>query len=140
MAGRGEGLRNALEERLERAGKLEWAHEEFRALLHFAGPAVRTEPWRRTSGIHKVRGPRRLALVRSLWEARDAIARERDVTPGRILNDAAIVTIARTAPASRQELRDLEVMRSRGARLAPTPETTAKPPMASLKSRNESSL
>ncbi|MDD9350231.1 HRDC domain-containing protein, partial [Mumia sp.] len=110
------GLRNALEERLERAGKLEWAHEEFQALLHFAGPAVRTEPWRRTSGIHKVRGPRRLALVRALWEARDVIARERDVTPGRILNDAAIVTIARTAPASRQELRDLEVMRSRGAR------------------------
>ncbi|TNC30535.1 ribonuclease D [Mumia zhuanghuii] len=110
------GLRDALETRLEEAGKLEWAHEEFEALLAFAGPAVRSEPWRRTSGIHKVRGGRRLAVVRALWEARDAIARERDVTPGRILNDAAIVTIARSVPRTRQELRDLEVMRSRGAR------------------------
>ncbi|MGH1562807.1 HRDC domain-containing protein [Mumia sp. DW29H23] len=110
------GLRDALEERLERAGKLEWAHEEFTALLDFAGPAVRSEPWRRTSGIHKVRGARRLAVVRALWQARDAIARERDVTPGRILNDAAIVVIARATPANRQELRDLEVMRGRGAR------------------------
>ncbi|QMW67874.1 ribonuclease D [Mumia sp. ZJ1417] len=110
------GLRDALESRLEQAGKLAWAHEEFEALLAFTGPAVRTEPWRRTSGIHKVRGGRRLAVVRALWEARDAIARERDVTPGRILNDAAIIAIARSLPQSRQELRDLEAMRSRGAR------------------------
>lgn len=110
------GLRDALSERLEAAGKLEWALQEFEALLTFTGPAVRAEPWRRTSGIHKVRGGRRLAVVRELWVARDTIARERDVTPGRILNDAALVAIARAVPQSRQELRDLEVMRSRGAR------------------------
>ncbi|KAA1423957.1 ribonuclease D [Mumia zhuanghuii] len=110
------GLRDELERRLDEAGKLEWAQEEFSALLSFTGPPPRAEPWRRTSGIHKVRGARRLALVRSLWEARDAIARERDITPGRVLNDAVIVAIARANPASRQELRDLDVMRSRGAR------------------------
>ncbi|WP_370619434.1 ribonuclease D [Mumia qirimensis] len=110
------GLRDELERRLDAAGKLEWAQEEFSALLSFTGPAARSEPWRRTSGIHKVRGARRLATVRSLWEARDVIARERDVTPGRVLNDAVIVAIARANPASRQELRDLDVMRSRGAR------------------------
>ena len=35
-----------------------------------AGP--RADPWRRTSGIHRVRTRRQLAVVRALWEARDA--------------------------------------------------------------------
>ena len=34
-------------------------------------PAVRSEPWRRTSGAHRVRGRRALGAVRALWEARD---------------------------------------------------------------------
>ena len=40
-----------------------------------------SRPWRRTSGLHRVRGRRALAAVRALWETRDEIAPQRDVTP-----------------------------------------------------------
>ena len=53
-----------------------------------------SEPWRRTSGLHRVRGRRLLGAVRELWEARDELARARDVSPGRIIGDNAIVAAA----------------------------------------------
>lgn len=109
-------LRDLIEADLERAGKLEWAHQDFEALLDFTGNAPREEPWRRTSGIHRARGRRMLGLVRSLWEARDAIAEQRDTTPGRILPDAALVEIAKQAPRDETALRQLAGMRGRGPR------------------------
>ncbi len=59
---------------------------------------MRHEAWRRTSGVHRLRGRRALGAARALWEARDAIAAERDVTPGRILPDSAIVAAATALP------------------------------------------
>ncbi len=91
-------LRDALEEELRGQGKLEWALEEFAALAAGPLPAPRTDPWRRTSGMHKVRRRRQLAAVRELWTTRDAMARERDVSPGRVLQDAAIVAAALAMP------------------------------------------
>src|SRR5439155_1149864 len=67
-------LRNALEGELEQQGKLTWAHEEFEAILATPPAPPRTDPWRRTSGIHRLRGRRQLAVVRALWEARDELA------------------------------------------------------------------
>ena len=97
-------LRNLMGVDLARQGKDGWAREEFEALLDFTGPAPRVDPWRRTSGMHKVRHRRTAAMVRELWEARDAIARDRDVSPGRVLPDAAIVDIAMAAPSSPDQL------------------------------------
>jgi ribonuclease D len=87
-------LRDAVSADLESQGKAGWAAEEFDSLLSFTGPEPRVDPWRRTSGMHKVRGRRGLAVVRELWEWRDAVARQRDVSPGRVLPDAAISDIA----------------------------------------------
>ena len=67
-------------------------------------PPPRPDPWRRTSGIHRVRNRRGLAIVRELWLERDKIARRRDLSPGRVLPDSAIVEAARAAPASAAEL------------------------------------
>jgi len=86
-------LRDRLAAELVAAGKDEWARQEFDQLRSFE-PAVRVEAWRRTSGMHRVRGRRGLAAVRALWETRDALARQRDVTPGRIVPDSAIVAAA----------------------------------------------
>ena len=97
-------LRDALERELERQGKLTWAHEEFAAILAAEPAPPRTDPWRRTSGIHKVRSRRQLAVVRALWTARDELARARDVAPGRLLPDSAIVAAATAAPASAEAL------------------------------------
>ncbi|GJF32894.1 3'-5' exonuclease [Kitasatospora sp. NE20-6] len=91
-------LRDALEEELDSQGKLGWALQEFAALAAAPPPAPRVDPWRRTSQLHKVRRRRQLAAVRELWQARDRIARERDVSPGRVLADAAIVNAALAMP------------------------------------------
>ena len=109
-------LRDLVEADLERAGKREWAAQDFEALLRFTGAPPREEPWRRTSGIHRARGRRTLGLVRALWEARDQIAADRDTTPGRVLPDASILEIAKAAPRDAESLRALSVMRSRGPR------------------------
>lgn len=109
-------LRDLLEAQLIESGKIEWARQEFEALLSFTGPPVRKEPWRRTSGIHKARGRRALGVVRALWEARDAIATDRDITPGRILPDSSILEIAQTPPNDLSTLKGLKAMRNRGPR------------------------
>jgi ribonuclease D len=107
-------LRAVLGRELEEAGKAEWARQEFEALLSFQ-PTVRSEPWRRTSGLHRVRGRRLLAAVRELWETRDDIARERDVSPGRIIGDGAIVAAALEMPDNRGDLLALRGFHGRGA-------------------------
>ena len=109
-------LRDVLAELLAEQGKLEWARQEFEAVRTAGPPAPRAEPWRRTSGIHKIRKPRALAAVRALWEARDRLAAERDIAPGRVLPDAAIVDAAVVAPTSPAALAALPVFRGRSQR------------------------
>jgi len=107
-------LRALLVTELEEQGKTEWAAEEFDALRDFR-PTPRVDAWRRTSGLHKVRGRRSLGAVRALWQARDEIAQERDVTPGRILPDAAIVAAATALPTHRRALLQTKGFHGRGA-------------------------
>ncbi|WP_328726477.1 ribonuclease D [Streptomyces sp. NBC_00259] len=91
-------LRDALEKELDRQGKLEWARQEFEAIASAPPAPPRKDPWRRTSGMHKVRRRRQMAVVRELWTARDQVAQRRDVSPGKVLSDAAIVEAALTLP------------------------------------------
>ncbi|MFH8791907.1 HRDC domain-containing protein [Streptomyces sp. NPDC017941] len=91
-------LRDALEKELDRQGKLEWAREEFDAIASAPPAPPRKDPWRRTSGMHKVRRRRQMAVVRELWTARDRIAQRRDVSPGKVLSDGAIVEAALALP------------------------------------------
>lgn len=107
-------LRDALHEHLQSAGKLDLAQEEFLALLGFAPRERREEPWRRVSGIHRIRKPRALAVVRSLWQARDTLARRIDLAPGRVLPDAAIIAAAEAMPQSAQDLAELKQFAGRG--------------------------
>jgi ribonuclease D len=111
-------LRNALERELIDVGKLEWARQEFAAVVAapLAGPRV--DPWRRASGLHRVRRPRQLAIVRSMWETRDKMARSRDIAPGRILPDTAIVEAALASPATVEALAEMPVFSGRATRRA----------------------
>ncbi|MFZ5846350.1 MAG: HRDC domain-containing protein [Actinomycetota bacterium] len=108
-------LRDALAEELDRTGKAEWARQEFEHLVNAGPNSPRQDPWRRTSGMHRARGRRALAAVRELWEARDAIAAQRDVTPGRIIPDSAIVEAANALPRDRATLLALKGFKGRGA-------------------------
>ncbi|MEV0994956.1 ribonuclease D [Nonomuraea sp. NPDC050202] len=109
-------LRDVLHQELAESGKLEWAREEFAAVLDTPPPAPRSDPWRRTSGIHKVRNVRSLAIVRELWTMRDRIAREADLAPGRVLPDAAIVTAALEGPRTKKALTEISAFTGRSAR------------------------
>ena len=90
-------LRNQMYSILESSNKLNWALEEFQSILDAPAPAPRIDPWRRTSGMHKIKKRDQLAIVRSLWTARAQIAQEADIAQGRLLSDAAIVEIATKA-------------------------------------------
>ncbi|GAA3440669.1 ribonuclease D [Planomonospora venezuelensis] len=109
-------LRDVLHEELKASGKLEWAREEFAWVLAHKSPVPRSDPWRRTSGIHKVRSARGLAVVRELWTLRDALAREADLAPGRMLPDAAIITAAVELPRTTKALTDITPFTGRSAR------------------------
>jgi ribonuclease D len=111
-------LRDVLAELLTEQGKTEWARQEFTAVLAAAAmpPPPRTDPWRRTSGIHRIHTRRGLAVVRELWLERDKIARRRDLSPTKVLIDAAIVEAARVVPAGPEELTAIGGFTARSAR------------------------
>ncbi|MFC7327326.1 HRDC domain-containing protein [Marinactinospora rubrisoli] len=109
-------LRDALEAQLATAGKLGWAREEFAAVLSTPPKEPRPDPWRRTSGIHRVRNQRALGVVRELWLERDRVARERDLSPGRVLADAAIIEAALAMPRTAADLTAIKPFSVRLAR------------------------
>lgn len=109
-------LRDGIRQHLIDAGKLEWALQEFEAVRLAPPPAPRVDPWRRTSGVAQVRDQRGLAIVKSLWEARDHEAQRRDTSPGRILRDAAIVAAALAKPTSFDALVSIREWQSKGTR------------------------
>lgn len=97
-------LRWAVEDLLREQSKLDWALEEFEAVRSAPPAAPRKDPWRRTSGITKVRNRRQLTAVRNLWLAREDLARNRDISPGRLLPDSALVAAATTMPRTVPQL------------------------------------
>ena len=102
-------LRSAVSSMLEEQGKTHWAAEEFEYLRGAQSTPTRRDRWRRTSGLHKIRTGAGLAAVRELWTARDRIARGRDIAPGRILPDSAIIAAAAADPKTVDELLALPV-------------------------------
>lgn len=103
-------LRHAIADVLAEQGKTEWAAQEFNHLrVTDYATTTRRDRWRRTSGIHKVRDQRGLAAVRELWTVRDQIAARRDIAPGRILPDSAIIAAAVANPSTAEELLALPV-------------------------------
>lgn len=109
-------LRDALADELVAAGKDEWARQEFAAVASAPAGSPRRDPWRRTSGIHRLRQPRQLAAVRELWLLRDETARNRDIAPGRILPDSAIIDAAQKNPTTREALTALPVFGGRATK------------------------
>lgn len=57
--------------------------------------------------MHKVRRRRQMAVVRELWTTRDEVAQRRDVSPGKVLGDGAIVEAALSLPPNSHALAGL---------------------------------
>jgi ribonuclease D len=109
-------LRDALGAILDEQGKTEWARQEFEAILTAGPPAPKVDPWRKTSGMHGLRNRRQLGMLRALWQARDDLARRRDIAPGRVLPDAAMVSAVQADPKTEGALLELPVFRGRANR------------------------
>jgi ribonuclease D len=109
-------LRDAIATELDAQGKSSWAVEEFEAVRSAGPPVPRTDPWRRTSGMHRIQKSRELAAVRELWQARDQLARQRDIAPGRVLPDVAIIDAALADPPDESTLLSRPVFSGRAQR------------------------
>jgi ribonuclease D len=109
-------LRDALADLLVDSEKMEFALEEFEAVRLRPEKAPSEEPWRRLSGMHVLRHAQQLAVARSLWLSRDELARERDVSPGRLIPDSAIVAAAGAKLASQSDLARLKTFTGRASR------------------------
>lgn len=107
-------LREKVSDILRAQGKLEWADQEFAAILNAPMPEPRKDPWRRASGIHKIKERERLAIIKSIWHERDALARHLDIAPGKLLSDAALIELSLRTPENRKEME--KVLRPLGAR------------------------
>lgn len=102
-------LRDALDAELTAQGKSEWARQEFAAVRDAPASPPRQDPWRRTSGLHAVRSRRQLAVLRELWHEREEMARRRDLAPGRVLPDRALISAATTMPTTTDALTKLPI-------------------------------
>ncbi|CAN2203483.1 Rnd Ribonuclease D [Candidatus Nanopelagicaceae bacterium] len=96
-------LRDRMYSILEDAKKLPWALEEFASILKAPPAPPRVDPWRRTSGMHKIKRRDQLAVIKTLWMTRDEIAARQDIAPGKLLNDSAIVELAIAVPTNKKE-------------------------------------
>lgn len=97
-------LRDALFERLVQSDKLEIAQQEFAAVLAQPPKEAPAEPWRKISGLGKIKHRVGLSVARELWLARDEFAQSQDIAPGRVLPDASIVAVSLQLPRSITEL------------------------------------
>jgi len=103
-------LRDRLHHDLDRAGRLDWAREEF-ALLE----GTRWADEDPSAGFLRIKGARdltrrELAILRELVPWRDDIARGLDRATFRVLGNEQLLEIAKRRPSSREELAAIKGM------------------------------
>jgi len=97
-------LADRLLEELELANKLPWAEQEFTHLLAFTPKPVKVDKWRGASGLNTIRDERGYAVVRSVWLAREELAKRLDVSPGRLIPDSSLIELATSLPKTKGEM------------------------------------
>ena len=99
-----------LSEKLDKKGRLEWAHQDSQLLLNTALYDISGEQAiERLKGARNFRGPKRAAAVRlAAWREEEAIRRNR---PRQwILRDNVLLDIAYQLPSNEKQLTDIEGM------------------------------
>lgn len=109
-------LKNGIEKLLADQGKLDWANEEFAAIVSAPPKPPKLERWRGVNGMHEIKTAGALAIVRSLWTARENLAEKLDVSPGRLIPDASIVYLATHPAKSKPELASNKSFSGRASR------------------------
>jgi len=98
-------LADRLERELEKAKRLEWAHEEFDALTRRSWPERSFDKL----GYLRIKGargmtPENLGVLRELYLVRDRRAREIDRPPFKVLANRTLLEIAETKPLTEAQL------------------------------------
>lgn len=106
----------AVEKDLEENSKSLIAEAEFDFLLLPSTKAPKVDRWRSMSGLHEVKDERALTIAKYLWEAREALAIDKDIAPGRLVPDASLVAAVKASPRSRSELASLKTFSGRASR------------------------
>ncbi len=96
-------VRDVLAARLESSGKTSYAREEFEYARTAEPAPARSSSWRGLHSVGVLRSPRQMAAARAMWERRDAIAREEDLSPHRVLRDRDLVSAAKAAPQGKDD-------------------------------------
>ncbi|MDO4259908.1 MAG: HRDC domain-containing protein [Actinomycetaceae bacterium] len=102
--------------RLHDLGRWEWASEEFDHVIRLPAPAPKPDRWRSLPGIGKLSSPRSLEVLRLLWFAREDLARELDIAPGRLVKNSALIQAASNPPRNRRSLLQIQDFRIPTAR------------------------
>ncbi len=104
-------LRDILKARLEEMGRWSWAAEEFELLEEVrwnpGGPPE--EAYLRLKGARTLRG-HQYAVLRELHAWREATAKQLDRAPFRVLQNEAMISIAKAMPADEVALRELKAL------------------------------
>lgn len=87
--------------RLEEAGRYAWYEQELAATITNA--RADTRAWTRTKGAGRL-DARARAILRELWQEREAIAREHDIAPNRLLHDRTLLSLAEDPAGDAREL------------------------------------
>ena len=109
-------LRSSLLELLKEQGKLDWARQEFATVAAMTPKEPKIDKWRGMSGLHQVRDTRLLAIARDLWSARESLAEKLDVSPGRLIPDSSIVSLALNPVKTKPELASSKSFSGRASR------------------------
>ncbi|MEJ5919723.1 HRDC domain-containing protein [Corynebacterium sp. H78] len=92
-------LANSLTDVLVELDRYSWLVEECEAVrLAFSPdnvvPLADDDRWRQLRGVGKLRRPEQLVVAKALWNQRDQIARQRDVSPTSVLPHQVIIALA----------------------------------------------
>ncbi len=109
-------LRKHLENLLAEQGKTNWANQEFESLLSFRQKPPKPDRWRGISGLSKVSDQLSLEVARQMWVAREDLAVKMDISPSRLIPDAAIMAVAQEKPPTKPELASLRSFTGRASR------------------------
>lgn len=97
-------LKASLESHLIEMERDNWADQEFQNLLGFIPKPHDPNRWVRLPGIRQARDKEVWQIAKSIWLAREDLAKELDLSPGRILPDKSIAEAAIMKPRTRADL------------------------------------
>jgi len=104
-----EAMRNVLHKRLNDLGRLEWLQTELVSWQEDLEASESGEKWRRLGGMSGL-SARHLAIIREIWQWRDAEAQRRNIPARRILRDDLMIELAKRASSDPKRIRAVRGM------------------------------